>query len=114
MQFRVDDSVPADVGADVWPVYESVFGDYSDYETWRASVWDTHRVRTGFRLARAYDADVLLGFAYRYTGERGQWWTDHALEVLEPGIADTWLEDTSSWSASACSALPGVEVSAEV
>jgi len=91
VQFRVEDSVSADVGADVWPVYESVFGDYSDYETWRASVWDTHRVRTGFRLARAYDADLLLGFAYGYTGQRGQWWTDHALEVLEPDIADTWL-----------------------
>ena len=91
MQFRVDDSVSANDSAEVWPVYESVFGDYSDYETWRASVWDTHSVRTGFRLARAYDADKLLGFAYGYTGERGQWWTDHALKVLEPGLADAWL-----------------------
>ena len=26
--------------------------------------------------APAYDADVLVGFAYGYTGERGQWWSD--------------------------------------
>jgi ribosomal protein S18 acetylase RimI-like enzyme len=91
VQLRVDDSVSADDGASVWPVYESVFGDYSDYETWRAAVWDKHSVRTGFRLARAYDADTLVGFAYGYTGEHGQWWTDNAVKVLEPDIADAWL-----------------------
>jgi GNAT superfamily N-acetyltransferase len=90
-RFRVDDSVAADDGAVVWPVYESVFGDYSEYETWRGAVWDKHSARNGFRLARAYDADVLVGFAYGYTGEYGQWWTDNALMVLEPDIAKSWL-----------------------
>ena len=31
VRFRVDDSTAAEDGAVVWPVYESVFGDYSDY-----------------------------------------------------------------------------------
>ncbi|MGZ4426560.1 MAG: hypothetical protein ACXVEV_00960 [Nocardioidaceae bacterium] len=91
VRFRVDDSVAEDDGAVVWPVYESVFGDYSDYETWRGAVWDKHSVRTGFRLARAYDADVLVGFAYGYTGEHGQCWTDNARKVLEPEVAEAWL-----------------------
>lgn len=34
-----------------------------------------------------YDADALVGFAYGYTGEVGQWWTDSAREVLEPQVA---------------------------
>jgi hypothetical protein len=68
----------------LWGVYESVFADYSDYETWQAEVWVKHRGRTGFRLARAYDGDSLVGFAYGYTGERGQWWTEKAQKVAAP------------------------------
>jgi ribosomal protein S18 acetylase RimI-like enzyme len=89
--FRVDDGVEEGDEAVLWSVYESVFGDYSDYETWRSAVWDKHSVRDGFRLARAYDADALVGFAYGYTGERGQWWTDNVLTVLDPGVAQSWV-----------------------
>ena len=91
VRFRVDDSIAEDDGAVVWPVYETIFGDYSDRETWRGDVWDKHSGRSGFRLARAYDADVLVGFAYGYTGERGQWWSDNACTVLEPEVAEAWL-----------------------
>ncbi|ABL81687.1 GCN5-related N-acetyltransferase [Nocardioides sp. JS614] len=91
VRLRVDDSAAANDGAAVWPMYKSVFGDYSDYETWHGAVWGKHSVRNGFRLARAYDADVLVGFAYGYTGEHGQWWTDNALRVLEHEVADAWL-----------------------
>ena len=91
VRFVVDDSVTAADGSAVWPVYESVFGDHADYETWRDGVWGRHTSRSGFRLARAYGADGLVGFAYGYTGERGQWWTDNAMKVLEPDTAEAWL-----------------------
>jgi hypothetical protein len=39
----VDDSVGAEDGASVWPVYDSVFGDHPDYETWRGAGWDRLR-----------------------------------------------------------------------
>jgi ribosomal protein S18 acetylase RimI-like enzyme len=91
VQFRVGESVAEADGAEVWLVYESVFGDQSSYQTWRESVWDKHSARDGFRLARAYEAGALVGFAYGYTGESGQWWTDHARTVLEPEVAETWL-----------------------
>jgi ribosomal protein S18 acetylase RimI-like enzyme len=90
-RFRVDASVSAHDGAVMWPVYQSVFGDHSDYETWREAVWDRHSVRNGFRLARAYDVETLVGFAYGYTGEHGQWWTDGAVTVLDPEVAEAWL-----------------------
>ena len=32
-----------------------------------------------------------MGFAYGYTGEAGQWWTDRAASVLHPAVADDWL-----------------------
>ena len=87
----MDESISDEDGNEVWPVYESVFGDYADHPTWRREVWDKHRARAGFRLARAYDADELVGLAYGYTGERGQWWTDHASLALGPQVAEAWL-----------------------
>lgn len=91
VRFAVDESV-TDADADaVWSVYEPVFADVADLDTWRRTVWDRHRARAGFRLARAHDGDRLVGFAYGYTGEHGQWWTDHAADALAPEVAEAWL-----------------------
>jgi GNAT superfamily N-acetyltransferase len=90
-RFSVDGSVTEEDTASIWPVYHSVFADQPTIQAWRNAAWDRHRVRDGFRLARAYDGDTLVGFAYGYTGESGQWWTDHAREVLPPPVADAWL-----------------------
>jgi GNAT superfamily N-acetyltransferase len=75
---------------EVWPVYDEVFGDHPE-AGWRADVWDRHVTRDGFRLARVRDESGLAGFAYGYTGERGQWWTDRACEVLPDRVAAEWL-----------------------
>ena len=90
IRIALTESVTAHDAALVWPVYESAFRDDSDYETWREAVWDKHSVRSGFRLARAYDGDALVGFAYGYTGQHGQWWTDNAQKVLSPDVARAW------------------------
>jgi ribosomal protein S18 acetylase RimI-like enzyme len=90
VSFRLDESVEESDSDELWPVYDAVFGDHPDYRTWREAVWDKHTGRPGFRLARAYE-DSLVGFAYGYTGEGGQWWTDNARTVLEPDVADAWL-----------------------
>lgn len=76
---------------EVFGVYDAVFGDQPDFRAWRTGVWDRHTGRSGFRLARAHDAGRLVGFGYGYTGERGQWWTDRAAEVLGPDVAEEWL-----------------------
>lgn len=75
----------------LFEVYDAVFGDQPDYAAWRSGVWDRHAGRAGFRLARARDEDRLVGFGYGYTGERGQWWSDRAAEVLGPEVAQVWL-----------------------
>jgi ribosomal protein S18 acetylase RimI-like enzyme len=85
------DEVTDDDGRVVFEVYDAVFGDQPDYAAWRNGVWDRHTVRPGFRLARAYDGQRLLGFGYGYTGERGQWWTDQVATVLGPAVAHAWL-----------------------
>src|SRR4028118_1850087 len=93
MSFRtLIDSTATEVDAlELWAVYEAVFRDHSEQSTWRTAVWDKHAAREGFRLARAYQDADLVGFAYGYTGERGQWWTDRAFEVLPSGTAAAWL-----------------------
>jgi ribosomal protein S18 acetylase RimI-like enzyme len=91
VQIRIDTSVTdADI-VELWAVYDAVFHDWPDREAWRAAVWDKHAARRGFRLARAYGGGELVGFAYGYTGERGQWWADRASEVLTPPVAAAWL-----------------------
>jgi GNAT superfamily N-acetyltransferase len=81
----------ADGAAMIWPLYRSVFGDHDSFESWREGVWDRHRARAGFRPATAYDGETLIGFAYGYTDDDGQWWTDNARRVLAPSIAAAWL-----------------------
>jgi ribosomal protein S18 acetylase RimI-like enzyme len=75
----------------VFEVYDAVFGDQPDHRAWRTGIWDRHTARAGFRLARAHDEGRLVGFAYGYTGERGQWWTDHASQALPAEVAELWL-----------------------
>jgi len=91
-RIRVDASATEPDAAALWPVYDAVFGDHADRESWLDSVWRRHSAREGFRLARAYDGDDLVGFAYGYTGRAGQWWTDAVRGVLAPDVADAWLE----------------------
>jgi ribosomal protein S18 acetylase RimI-like enzyme len=75
----------------LWPVYDAVFHDRPDIDDWRAAVWDRHSARAGFRLARAYEGGTLIGFAYGYDGQPGQWWTDNVRKVLAPEVAAEWL-----------------------
>ncbi|WP_165807217.1 GNAT family N-acetyltransferase [Nocardioides currus] len=85
------DASAVDVSGDLWPLYRRVFGDFEDLVAWREQVWDRHASRAGFRLALARHHGALVGFAYGYTGEPGQWWTDNAAAVLHPEVAADWL-----------------------
>src|SRR4051794_33207978 len=92
MRFRTDETTSEADARELWPVYDAVFGDVADHETWRERVWDGHVRREGFRLARAYDEERgLVGFAYGYTGQPGQWWTDSVRKALQPAIAEEWV-----------------------
>lgn len=76
---------------ELWSVYDAVFADHPSCDAWRAEVWDRHVAREGFRLVRARRDGELVGFAYGYTGQPGQWWTDHVAAVLPPEVAEEWL-----------------------
>ncbi|MFK3676663.1 GNAT family N-acetyltransferase [Microbacterium sp. NPDC090218] len=61
---------------DVLAIWGAAFGPVEDPDGWRISPWDSHRNRAGYRLAIAQERGRLLGFAWGYTGERGQYWPD--------------------------------------
>lgn len=50
-----------------------------------------HLTREGFRLATAAVDGALVGFAYGYTGQRGQWWTDKVASLAPAEIVQTWV-----------------------
>jgi ribosomal protein S18 acetylase RimI-like enzyme len=77
---------------DLFAVYDEVFGDVSDLAAWRVGAFDRHCARAGFRLTAAVsDAKGVIGFAYGYVGERGQWWPDQVTAALPAEVAEVWV-----------------------
>ncbi|RYC10884.1 GNAT family N-acetyltransferase [Nocardioides zhouii] len=87
----VDEVAEAVVRDELWPLYREVFEDFNDVDSWHEQIWDRHSRRSGFRLALGRTDGRLVGLAYGYTGERGQWWTDRAATALHPDVASDWL-----------------------
>jgi ribosomal protein S18 acetylase RimI-like enzyme len=51
-----------------------------------------HATREGFRCAVASDDGATAGFAYGYTGRRGQWWTDQIADRAPREVVERWLD----------------------
>lgn len=84
-----DASGAAGLAAEVFAVYDAVFGDVDGFEAWHDSPWERHRARRGFRLTTARADGRLVGFAWGYTGHRGEFWPDLVLETLPE--MDPWV-----------------------
>lgn len=80
----------AGLDPEVLEVWTAVFGEVEDAEDWRASVWDRHRWRAGFRLVTGREGERMLGFAWGYTGERGQYWSDFISREVGSSV-DDWI-----------------------
>ena len=87
------DDAPVDQIVDV---YRDAFGapgydeTPEDVERFRTGL-PRHAARDGFRLALAPADGGLVGFAYGYTGQPGQWWTDRLLDRLPRDLTDVWV-----------------------
>ena len=80
----------AALAARIWPCYDEVFGDFGDFEAWRADMFARHAARNGYRLVVAADGVAVAGFSWGYIGERGQYWADLVAGEL-PGVAEEWV-----------------------
>ena len=68
--------------------------------TWpvRADQLPAHARRDGFRLVAALGyEDAVRGFGYGYTGQHGQWWSDHVAGAVPRRSPRRGSAGTSSW-----------------
>jgi ribosomal protein S18 acetylase RimI-like enzyme len=56
-----------------------------------AETLPTHASRAGFRMVTLRLGPDLQGFAYGYTGERGQWWTDTVSGAVPAEVDQGWF-----------------------
>ncbi len=76
---------------EVFAVYDTVFGDRPDQDVWRDELFDRHRARDGFRLASAREGQRLVGFAWGYVGQPGQYWSDWVIRGLPQDVTSQWV-----------------------
>jgi ribosomal protein S18 acetylase RimI-like enzyme len=60
-------------------------------QRFRAEQLPRHAGREGFRCVVAQRHGRLIGFAYGYTGERGQFWSDWVAERVPAHLSDEWV-----------------------
>ena len=58
----------------------------------RRSIIAAHLQREGLRAVVALDGERMVGVAYGYRGEPGQWWHDQVRDALTPLQAQEWLD----------------------
>lgn len=78
-------------------VYRSAFTapEYGETEEsvveFRDEQLPTHAGRPGFRCVVSRESGTTVGFAYGYTGARGQWWSDQIAGRAPKETVDAWL-----------------------
>ena len=78
-------------------VYLSAFGAPGYDETpERAEQFATeqiplHSQRDDFKLVVSRTGEKITGFAYGFTGQRGQWWSDKVAAAVTPELAEEWI-----------------------
>ncbi|HZX06197.1 N-acetyltransferase [Kribbella sp.] len=111
----LDGTAALAIADELGTVFAAAFGPEEDTERFTTETLPAHSTRDAFRLvtartprpagvpgpaAGAGSLDVagvmggsgpLVGFAYGFTGERGQWWPDRVVEAVGPELAAEWV-----------------------
>lgn len=86
----------ADRLAEALQIYVSAMGYPAATARQRRTLWLEHQRRAGWRAVGWLDpADALIGIAYGYVGQPGQWWFDEVRRGLRDAgpEAQHWLRD---------------------
>ena len=70
-------------------MFAAAFDD-GDAEHFATDQLPTHAAREDFKLVAAREENVV-GFAYGFTGQRGQWWSDRIAAAVGPELAAEWI-----------------------
>ena len=95
----LDQAQALQVAAELAAVYRSAFGapgydeDAAEAERFATEQLLLYAQREGFKLvvARLPSPAGIVGFAYGYTGQRGQWWSDRVAETAPAEIVTAWI-----------------------
>lgn len=75
-------------------VFAAAFGagyDEAEAERFATDQLPTHAARDDFKLVAAGSDEGIVGFAYGFTGRRGQWWSDRIAAAISPELASEWI-----------------------
>ncbi|MDX6388436.1 MAG: hypothetical protein QOD85_2238 [Gaiellaceae bacterium] len=73
-------------------MHRSALGAGALSDDWAQHRLPLHAGRADFIFLVARQADEICGFAYGYTGEHGQWWTESVARSLTAAQRSEWLE----------------------
>jgi ribosomal protein S18 acetylase RimI-like enzyme len=73
-------------------VHRSALGAGALSDEWAKERLPRHAARGGFVFLAARGEGAVVAFGYGYTGEHGQWWTDHVARALTPAQREQWLD----------------------
>ena len=95
---EISSSEALELRAELVAVYRAAFTvppydeDEASVTRFRDEQLPTHAAREGFRALVAREDGRVVGFAYGYTGRRGQWWTEQVAERVPPELTERWLD----------------------
>jgi ribosomal protein S18 acetylase RimI-like enzyme len=77
-------------------VFAAAFGapgydEWADPTGFATEMLPKHSGREGFKLVAAEQDGRVVGFAYGFTGRRGQWWSDRVADAVAPELAAEWI-----------------------
>ncbi|MFD7156851.1 GNAT family N-acetyltransferase [Kribbella sp. NPDC059898] len=79
------------IADELGPLYAASFGPEEDTDRFTTETLPKHAARADFRLVAVRQDGPLVGFAYGYTGERGQWWPERVVEAVGAELAAEWV-----------------------
>jgi len=78
---------------EVYEIYRlALEGEVPPLDDFRELQLARHAARDDFVFLGATDGDELVGIAYGYTGDYGQWWTDNVGAALDEATRREWLD----------------------
>lgn len=89
--------ITRDVRTDLSSVYLAAYGHSGlpetalDADHFADSTIPRHARRDGFRLVISTTDDQVSGYAYGFTGERGQFWSDWLSDAAPSDIVQEWV-----------------------
>lgn len=78
--------------AELRDVHRAALGAGALSDEWAKDRLPRHAARADFVFLAARVEGTVVGFGYGYTGELGQWWTDHVAQALTRDQRAEWLE----------------------